>query len=334
MAIVTDRKDESARVRLSNLTPENNETVSNETLAFQRTPEAAPEWSPSQERQKRIAKGFDWPTVIWLGLCHVGLLAAPFTFSWSGLAIAAFLHWMNGSIGICLGYHRLLTHSGFKTYPWVRHMFAWVGGLAGEGSAIDWIANHRKHHAFSDQDGDPHSPRDGGWWSHAYWLAFVTRDRDYESYVQKWAPDLYRDPVMRFIGRMFLPSHFLLSGLLFGLGYYFGGSYLAWSWLVWGVFVRLVAVLHTTWFVNSASHIWGYKNYETADDSKNLWWVALIAYGEGWHNNHHAYPRMAKHGHRWWEIDVTYMAIRVLKLFGLAWDVVDYKSKAEQHRDH
>lgn len=285
---------------------------------------------PSQERQERIASGVDWPTVSWLGLCHLGLLAAPFTFSWSGLGIVVVMHWLAGSIGICLGYHRLLTHSGFKTYPWVRYLLAWIGGLAGEGSAIDWVANHRKHHAFSDQEGDPHSPFDGAWWAHVYWLAFVKRNNQYDAYRQKWAPDLFKDPTMRFIGNLFLPTQLAFAAALFGLGYYFGGIYLASSWLIWGTSVRLVAILHTTWFVNSASHMWGYKNYQTTDDSRNNWWVALLSYGEGWHNNHHAYPRMAMHGHRWWEFDMTYMALRLMRAVGLAWDVVDYKSKSDQ----
>jgi stearoyl-CoA desaturase (delta-9 desaturase) len=108
---------------------------------------------------------------------------------------------------------------------------------------------------------------------------------------------------------------------------------MGWSLVFWGMFVRLVAVLHTTWFVNSASHMWGYRNYETTDDSRNNWWVALLSYGEGWHNNHHAYPRMAVHGHRWWEFDMTYKAIQLLRFCGLAWDVVDYKSRSE-HAAH
>ena len=128
----------------------------------------------------------------------------------------------------------------------------------------------------------------------------------------------------------FLPSHFVMAGVLYAAGYAYDGNYMAWSFLVWGLFVRLIFVLHSTWFVNSASHMWGYRNYETTDDSRNNWWVAIIAYGEGWHNNHHAYPRMAPHGHKWWEIDTTFMAIRALQAVGLAWDVVDYKRHAEK----
>ncbi len=240
------------------------------------------------------------------------------------------LHWITGGIGVCLGYHRLFTHGSFQTYRPIQWFIAVLGGLAGEGSVIDWVANHRKHHALSDQDGDPHSPRDGHWWSHIFWIAYVTGSSDYDKRIQRWAPDLDKMPMLRFIGRMFLPSNFLLGGLLLGAGYWFGGAQLGWSLLVWGLFVRLVFVMHSTWFVNSASHIWGYRNYETTDDSRNSWWVALLTYGEGWHNNHHAFPRMANHGHKWWEYDVTFRTIRLMQRLGLAWDVVDYKHKHDR----
>jgi stearoyl-CoA desaturase (delta-9 desaturase) len=202
--------------------------------------------------------------------------------------------------------------------------------MAGEGSAIDWVANHRKHHAHSDLEGDPHSPVDGKWWSHVFWLAWCYPKGKAEAHIQRWAPDLAKDPVISFLGKTFLLWHFVSAAVLFLAGYAWGGMAMACSFLVWGVFVRLCFVLHSTWFVNSASHIWGYRNYTTTDQSRNNWWVALISYGEGWHNNHHAFPRMAAHGHRWWEIDVTFFTIRLLKAFGLAWDVVDYKRGSEK----
>src|SRR5205085_916653 len=127
---------------------------------------------------------------------------------------------------------------------------------------------------------------------------------------------------MKFLDIMFLPSHFLLGSLLYAAGYFGWDAYTGASFVVWGMFVRLVGVLHVTWFVNSASHIWGYRNYETTDNSRNLWWVGLLAYGEGWHNNHHAFQRMARHGHKWWEFDMTYLTILFMEKLGLAWDVV------------
>ncbi|MFO1062790.1 MAG: fatty acid desaturase [Pirellulales bacterium] len=269
---------------------------------------------------------------LWLGLIHVGALAAlmPSTFTWSALIATVVLHWICGGVGICLGFHRMLTHGSFSTYRWVRSFIATVGCLAGEGPPMMWVANHRLHHARSDQEGDPHSPRDGAWWSHVFWLAYTVGGKDQKEYYRKWAPDLQRDRFMRFLNYAFLPINVLMSLALAGIGYAIGGTPVAISWLVWAVCVRMVFVLHSTWLVNSASHMWGYRNYETRDDSRNNWWVALITYGEGWHNNHHAHPRMAKHGHRWWEVDITFMTIRLMKALGLVWDVVDYRSRSEK----
>ncbi len=279
---------------------------------------------------KKTAANLSWWAVGWLSFAHLVVLAAPFTFTWTALAATVFMHWVTGSLGICLGFHRMLTHDGMKTHPWVRNFFATIGTLAGEGTPLDWVADHRKHHKYSDQVGDPHSPHDGPWWSHMNWLAFHTHNGEHVAYLNRWVPDLYKSRFLRVISALFLPIHIAFGFAMFGLGYAIGGTPMAWSFLVWIMFVRLVAVLHTTWMVNSASHMFGYRNYETTDDSRNNWFVALIAYGEGWHNNHHAYPRMAKHGHKWWEIDITWMAIKVLQRLGLVWDVVDYRTAAEK----
>ena len=229
-----------------------------------------------------------------------------------------------------MGYHRMLTHGSFATHRWTRNVIASVGCLAGEGPPMQWVANHRLHHARSDQEGDPHSPNDGGWWSHIFWIAYKVGGKDPKEFYRKWAPDLQRERFMRTLNYAFVPINLVASLVLAGIGYAIGGSQLAVSWLVWAVCVRMVFVLHSTWLVNSASHIWGYRNYETRDDSRNNWWVALITYGEGWHNNHHAHPRMAMHGHRWWEVDITFAIIRMLRAVGLAWDVVDYRTKSEK----
>jgi stearoyl-CoA desaturase (delta-9 desaturase) len=269
----------------------------------------------------------NWPVVLWLGALHVGAIAAIWTFTWQAIILTVALHWLTGCVGITLGFHRLLTHGSFQTSKPVRWILGVIGGLAGEGSAIDWVANHRKHHALSDQPGDPHSPHDGPWWSHMFWLAYTLQGEERERHVRRWAPDLVKDKGLNWIAAMFLPSHFILGLILMGAGYALGGWPMAASFVVYGIFVRLVLVLHATWLVNSASHMWGYKNYETSDDSRNNWFVALVTYGEGWHNNHHAYPRMAPHGHKWWEFDLTYNIIRLMKVTGLAWNVVDYKQK-------
>lgn len=282
-------------------------------------------------REQRTSAGPNWPVIGWLVLLHLGALAGPWFLTWQAVLIACCLYWLTGSVGVCLGYHRLLTHGAFKTYRPIRWLIAMIGGLSGEGSAIDWIANHRKHHAYSDHQGDPHSPRDGAWWAHVFWLGWTIHGPEREAHVRRWAPDLIKDPGMRLLEKLFLPLHVLSGVLLLLLGHWLGGTHMAFSFLVWGLFVRLVAVLHATWLVNSASHMWGYKNYETTDDSRNNWLVALITFGEGWHNNHHAYPRMAKQGHRWWELDPTFAIIRMSQWIGLAWDVVDYKQKGKNN---
>jgi len=274
------------------------------------------------EPGSRWAQGVNWPTVFWLATVHLGALAAPLTFSWTGLIVMLVLGWISGGIGICLGYHRLFTHDSFAVVRPLRWLIAVCGSLAGQGPVIGWVADHRKHHALSDREGDPHSPNDGAWWSHVLWLTSA-RSSTSEFYCRRWAPDLLKEPVLVWVDRLFLPLHLAFGVLVFGLGLWIGGLAMACSLLVWGVFLRLVYVLHATWLVNSASHMWGYRNYETRDNSRNLWWVALLTYGEGWHNNHHAFPRLARNRHRWWEFDPTFEVIRVLGMLRLAWDIVE-----------
>ncbi len=285
--------------------------------------------------ENRWAKGIDWVNAIWLGFVHVGALVAllPYFFTWKGVAIAVALYWVTGSLGICLGFHRYLTHGGFVTYKPIRWLFGLIGGLAGEGPALNWVAVHRKHHAHSDLPGDPHSPHDGAWWSHMLWLMPNNGSDYYREMHRRYAPDLLKDPVMRFLDYAFLPSHWLLGTALFLWGYLGWDFQTGCSFVAWGMFVRMCFVLHVTWLVNSATHMWGYTNYKTTDDSKNLWWVGMLAFGEGWHNNHHAFQRMARHGHKWWEIDVTYYAIVVMEKLGLAWNVVHDVPQRERRKE-
>ncbi len=264
----------------------------------------------------------DWPVVLGIGAMHLGCLAAPFFFSWSALIIAAVLGWLTAAIGITLCYHRLLTHRSFSTPKWFEYLITLMGCLAWQGGPIQWVGVHRIHHKHSDHELDPHTPKHGFTWAHALWCMH----RQPEGRNPKDAArDLQRDPGLRLLDKYFwLPQFFLLPLL------YFGGEWMAghgWetsglSWLLWGVCVRTVLVYHGTWFVNSAAHTWGYRNFETKDISTNLWWVALISFGEGWHNNHHAFQRSAAHGLRWYELDPTYWTIRVLGWFGLAKDIV------------
>jgi fatty-acid desaturase len=279
----------------------------------------AADWPPCAERW---SNGVDWRTVLWASGIHAGALAAPFCFTWKALLLTLLLAYLTGGLGICLGYHRLLTHGGFQTYRPVRWLLAWLGSLAGEGPPIFWVGMHRKHHQYSDQPGDPHSPHEGPWWSHMLWLFPRPDWRAWDATLARYAPDILRDPFMRMLDGTFLAWHLALGLALFLFGWFGWGLATGVSFLVWGMFVRMVYVLHVTWLVNSASHMWGYRNYETPDNSRNLWWVGLLAYGEGWHNNHHAFQRGARHGHRWWEFDLTYGAILVLERLGLAWKVV------------
>jgi fatty-acid desaturase len=267
-------------------------------------------------------RGIDWPVVAWIAIAHLGALAAPFYFTWKAFGLFVVMAWLTGSIGVCMGYHRQLTHGSFSTFKPIRWFLAFIGGMSGEGSALMWVANHRKHHMFSDREGDPHTPRDGVWWSHMLWFMPDMPKSEFKAHVQKYAPDLYKDPMMRFLHIMFLPTHILAGLTMFLVGYLGWNTYTGISFVVWGMFVRVMYVFHVTWLVNSATHLWGYRNYETSDDSRNLWWVGLLAFGEGWHNNHHAFQRMAKQGHKWWEIDMTYWLILAMEKVGLAWNVV------------
>jgi fatty-acid desaturase len=258
-----------------------------------------------------------WGPVLWMGGLHLGALLAvvPGWFSWSGLALCFFLHWLTGGIGICMTYHRLLTHRSFALRPqWLEYLLTILGTCASEGGAIGWVADHRRHHANSDEDSDTHTPNEGFFWAHMAWFMCVQPGTEHSpEYYQKWTPDLYRDPVHRLLERI----HIVFPILMF-VGLYAAGGM---SWLIWGGFVRTVFVLHSTWLVNSASHVWGYRSHATRDHSTNLWWVALLTYGEGWHNNHHAYQTSARHGLRWWEIDMTYITIWVMKVCHIAYNI-------------
>jgi fatty-acid desaturase len=250
-------------------------------------------------------------SVIAIGGMHVGAIAAPFYFTWGALGSAVFLWWLTGAVGICLCYHRLLTHRSFKTWKWVEYAMAFVACAAWQGGPLEWVGTHRLHHRHAEDEEDPHSPRHGFNWAHVLWcLKKGTPGHD----PRFAAGDLAKDPVHRF-----LDKYHGWAQLPFGIALYAIGGL---PWLLWGMCFRVVFTYHATWFVNSAAHTWGYRNFDTDDDSRNNWWVALLSFGEGWHNNHHAIQRSAKHGMRWWEIDVTYITIRAMSLVGLAWDVV------------
>jgi fatty-acid desaturase len=262
------------------------------------------------------------PALIVIVAVHLGVLLAPFTFTWTGLITCLVLVFVTGALGITACYHRLLTHRSFKTPKFVEYTLTLFGCWALQGGPITWVATHRLHHKESDEEPDPHTPLVNFMWSHVGWLLYTDPQLDRYEKLRRFAKDLDRDRVIRFFQKTFVPMYILLAVALFVVGYLVNGWELGLSLLVWGTFVRTVWVWHATWLVNSATHMWGYRNYVTKDNSRNTWWVALITFGEGWHNNHHADQRSARHGHRWWEIDITYMTIKAMEMVGLAKDVV------------
>ena len=265
---------------------------------------------PVSPQGKAVKPAIHWPASVFIIGVHILALAGIFTFSWKALILCVVMHWVTGGVGITLGYHRLLTHRSFKTPKLIEYFLALMGSLACQSGPIKWVVAHRLHHAYSDQVGDPHSPKHGFFWAHMGWCLVENRQVDNPAIQAKIAPDLVKDKVM-----VFMDNTHILWTILLAAGLYAWGG---WPFVIWGVFVRLVLVYHATWFVNSAAHVWGYKTYKSSDDSMNLWWVALMTYGEGWHNNHHAFQYSAKHGLQWWEFDTTYMMIQFLKFFGLA----------------
>jgi stearoyl-CoA desaturase (delta-9 desaturase) len=252
------------------------------------------------------------------------------------IAIMVVLYFVTG-VGITIGFHRLLTHRAFQTYPWVERMFAVLGSLTVQGSVMDWVADHRKHHAHTDREGDPHSPHVGHgsglaglWFAHVGWLLETQGQADWKRY----APELYEDPAMRRIGRRF-PLLVALSLLIpTVLGFVLDGFTLAGAarGLLWGGLVRIFFVHHITWSVNSVCHFFGSRRFDVDDHSTNVPWLAILSMGESWHHNHHAFPRSAFHGLRRWEIDPSGLIIAGMERVGLAWNVVRIAPERQQAR--
>jgi stearoyl-CoA desaturase (Delta-9 desaturase) len=252
----------------------------------------------------------NWATTSFIVLLHAGAVAALFMFSWKALAIAAILYWICTGWGISLGYHRLHTHRSYKVPRPLEYFFALCGSLTLEGGPITWVATHRIHHQNSDRPGDPHSPRDGAWWSHIGWLIWGETMHNNTRAMAKYAPDLAKFPFYVWLNNYHWLPILVQAVILYAIG----GLQL----MLWGVCVRVVFGWHATWLVNSATHMWGGRRFNTRDDSRNLWWVALISFGEGWHNNHHAHPTSARHGLAWYELDPSWLTLKFLKAVGVA----------------
>ena len=239
------------------------------------------------------------------GLCFL----APATFSWPMVALFLASYIVTGCLGITLSYHRQLSHRSFRTPKWLEYVLAYCGILAVQGDPIEWVSAHRYHHLHTDTPLDPHSPYEGFWWSHMGWLLDhkATRERVHD---MNNAADLAKQPFYTFVQKTYAWHALGSLALLYAVG--------GLPALIWGGAMRLVWVYHITWFVNSASHVWGTQPFKTGDLSRNNWWVGILAFGEGWHNNHHAFEFSARHGLEWWQVDFTWMVIKALKAVGLA----------------
>jgi len=279
---------------------------------------------------------------------NIGAVALPFAaflaaipllwnnvVGWTDLAILASIY-IATAFGVTIGYHRLLTHRAFETYRPVKYLLAIMGSMAVQGPVIGWVADHRKHHAHTDEEGDPHSPHVGHgsgirglWHAHTGWLFESNGVAD----AKRYARDLLEDDGMRFINRWFIAWVLLGLAIPFGLGFALTGTLAgALTALFWGGLVRVFFLHHVTWSINSICHFFGRRRFETDDKSTNVAWLALPSLGEAWHHNHHAFPRAAVQGLRWYEIDVSGLVIRVMKRLHLAWNVVQITPERQQQR--
>ncbi len=277
------------------------------------------------EFKQAKSKKIQWFTISAITIFHILAVWALFTFSWTNLLVAAVTWWIAGSLGIGLGYHRLLTHRGFKTPKWLEYLLAFCGTFALQAGALSWVTTHRLHHAFTDTDNDPHSPRNGIFWSHVGWVFRGTAQEHDLATHQRYSPDLMKDRFYPALDKYYAVPTIVLAAVLFAVG--------GWSMVLWGVFLRTVWGWHCTWLVNSATHLWGSRRFETRDDSRNNFLVAILTWGEGWHNNHHAYPRSARHGLNWKELDINWIELRIMEKLGLITDVYAYDLNHQDEKE-
>lgn len=299
-----------------------------------------------QTRKNRLPskRKIDWAAVFVVAGIHLLAMAAliPWLFSWTGLVLALAGVYVFGTLGVNLGYHRLLSHRSFKCPLWVERIMVLLGVCCLEKTPGQFVATHRAHHQHSDEDSDPHSPAKTFFWGHMGWIFVENPSMSNASTYDRYAKDIFRDPFYLRLERNLLwlwiygihAVMYYLAGFFCGWllieGTVMGGVQLGLSVLVWGVLVRTVLVWHITWSVNSIGHVWGYRNFETNDNSRNSLLVGLISNGEGFHNNHHADQRSAAHGFKWWELDISYFTIVMLKWVGLAWDLVPIGARAKK----
>ncbi len=262
---------------------------------------------------RKYQKGVNWITTIAMVAFHVAAVAAFFYIDLGAIITAVVLYFVAGMLGIGMAYHRLLTHRSYKTPLWMEYFLTLCATLALEGGPIFWVATHRVHHQKSDRDGDPHTPREGSFWAHMGWIIMGQGLHQETALLARYTPDLSKDTFHVALTKWHWVPQVVVGLVLLA----FGGI----PYVLWGIGARTVFGLHTTWAVNSATHLWGSRRFATKDDSTNNWWVALLTFGEGWHNNHHAHPTSARHGLAWYEVDLNWMGISFLRMLGLAWDV-------------
>ena len=255
----------------------------------------------------------NWKNVVIIGSFHLLAIPALFSFSWPNLAAMLVGNWIVGSIGVGLGWHRLLTHRGFKAPKWLEYTLSIFATMSVQDPPNNWIATHRMHHAFTDTDKDPHSIKPGFWWAQIGWILWGTAQDHDAATLQRYIPDLLKDKWHTVISRYFYVPIIVSALILFAIG--------GWTMVVWGVFARVVVGWHTTWFVNSLAHIYGPRPYDTGDNSTNNWFVAILTFGEGWHNNHHMSPTSARHGLKWYQFDMNWIAIRIFEKLGWATNI-------------
>ncbi len=269
------------------------------------------------EPQAEIPQGKGLGTVAFMVAIHILAVVALLPQFWSVPAVASFLvlYWVTACLGVTIGYHRLLSHRSFQVPRWLERFFATCGALSCQHGPIDWVGLHRHHHKFSDTDVDHHTSLKGFWWSHMGWMF---EEIPAMAAVPRLTGDLAKDPYYHWLNNNFLLLQVPLAALLFWIGTVTGAG--GWALVLWGIPLRLVIVYHCTWLVNSATHCWGKSVHESGDHSKNNPWVAALTFGEGWHNNHHAFPHSARHGFGR-QIDLTWQHIRLMRRLGLATQV-------------
>jgi stearoyl-CoA desaturase (delta-9 desaturase) len=262
------------------------------------------------KRDRTFLQPVNWTTTFFIGAFHVGAVVALFFFTWKALVLAVVLWWVAGSLGIGMGYHRLLTHRGYRTPKWMEYFLTVCGTLALEGGPIAWVATHRVHHQNTDREGDPHSPHDGGLWAHMGWILTGRAMHNKAKELLPFVPDLRKDKFHVWISEWHWVPLAVLAALLLAIG--------GWSCLYMGTFPANDGKPPRHLACEFGTHMWGSQRFITGDESKNNFWVAMLTFGEGWHNNHHAAAQVARHGLAWYEFDLNWYGIWVLRSLGLA----------------